>query len=268
MFGSGVGKDDRVTIRRLVLEAAHSAHKGHIGSALSVVDILLAAEAAFGDYFSDSRVSNFVLSKGHAASALYSLMVMRGVLSEEDLGFYCSDGSLLGTHPSSELAGVTFASGSLGQGLGVAVGLALADHKRGLTRPTLCLMSDAELNEGSSWEALLVASHQQLENLTLAIDVNGQQALGMTKDVLDTSGMAVAAEALGWNVRTVNGHDLDMMIEAFTEGDERRPRLVLCETVLGSGVSFMEGLVEWHYLPLSDAQYRQAIAEVEESAAR
>lgn len=253
---------DRREIRRLVLEAAYSANKGHIGSALSIVDILLAADIALGAFYTNERESNLVLSKGHAASALYSLMTLRGQLTQDQLESYCADGTILGTHPSTELAGVTFASGSLGQGLGVAVGLALADRLQASDRITLCILSDAELNEGSTWEALLVANHHKLSNLVLAVDLNGQQALGRTQEVLNTDGVASAAAALGWEVCVVDGHDVGAMVAAMQDLPEDRPLLLLCETVLGSGVSFMEKRIEWHYLPVNSEQLAAALTEV------
>ena len=253
---------DRREIRRLVLEASYSANKGHIGSALSIVDILLAADIALGCFYTHERESNLVLSKGHAASALYALMALRGRLSQEELESYCSDGSILGTHPSAELAGVTFASGSLGQGLGVAVGLALADRLQRSDRRTVCVLSDAELNEGSTWEALLVANHHKLRNLIVAVDLNGQQALGRTQDVLNTDGVASAIAALGWKVCAVSGHDVGAMVSAMVDLPEDRPLILLCETVLGSGVSFMEKRIEWHYLPVNSEQFAVAVAEV------
>jgi len=253
---------DRRNIRRLVLEAAFAANKGHIGSALSIVDILLAAEIALGPFYTQKRESNLVLSKGHAASALYALMTLRGQLTQQNLESYCSDGSILGTHPSVELAGVTFASGSLGQGLGVAAGLALADRIECSDRRTLCVLSDAELNEGSTWEALLVANHHKLRNLVVAVDLNGQQALGRTQEVLNTDGVASAVAALGWQVRVVSGHDVGAMVAAMKDFPEDRPLLLLCETILGSGVSFMEKRIEWHYLPVNSEQFADAVAEV------
>lgn len=255
-------ESDRKAIRKLVLAAAYAANKGHIGSALSIVDILLAADAALGSYYSPDRKSNLVLSKGHAASALYALMVLRGQLSVEDLHTYCQDGSILGTHPSVDLPGVTFASGSLGQGLGVGVGLALADRMGISDRRTLCLLSDAELNEGSTWEALLVASHHALSNLVVAVDVNGQQALGRTQDVLKTEGFAEAAAALGWQAVVVDGHNVAAMVAELTQPTDGRPLLLLCETVAGSGVSFMEQRIEWHYFPMDSDQYAEALSDV------
>lgn len=254
---------EQAQLRKLILEAAMAAGKGHIGSALSISDLLLATEQTLGEFFSDQPAVNVVLSKGHAASALYALMTLRGVLSRDELLTYCADGSVLGTHPSPDLAGVRFASGSLGQGLGVAAGLAVADKLRKLTRQTVCIMSDAELNEGSVWEALLFAAHHRLENLVVLIDMNGQQALGYTEDVLDTEGVQAAAEAFGWVSETVDGHDVDAVSSALSGAQRAGPLLLRCRTRLGNGVSFMEGRIEWHYLPMTEEQFQQALYDVD-----
>lgn len=263
MRGKVAFNSDQREIRRLLLAAAHKAQKGHIASALSIADLVLATELAFGELQSDQRQLNLVLSKGHAASALYAFMVLRDQLSMDELVRYCSDGSILGTHPPAALPGVSFATGSLGQGIGFAVGLALADSLQQKVKQTVCIMSDAELNEGSSWEAFMHAAKFNLQNFTVMVDMNGQQALGRTHEVIDTSGFELALIAMGWEVREVDGHSLPLLEIGLKDGRQDAPRLLLCRTVSGKGVTFMENRIEWHYLPITDAQYRDAVRDID-----
>lgn len=257
---------DPVRLRCLVLEQSRRAGVGHIGSALSVVDILAVLYGAHirGAGTDDRDRDVFVLSKGHAALALYAALHLRKLLTRSQLDTYCGDGSLLGVHPEHQLRGVDFSTGSLGNGLSYAVGAAYGARIRGSQSRTYVLMSDAELNEGLVWEAMMFSAHHQLGNLVAILDANGQQALGRTSDVLDLGSMAAKAEAFGWDVIDVDGHDLDRLDEALglAAKPSARPRLLIARTIAGKGVSFMEGRVEWHYLPMSDAQYRQAVAEV------
>jgi transketolase len=249
-------------VRRIVLEQAHRAGVGHIGSALSVVEILV---ALFGRVLrgepDDPGRDRFVLSKGHAALALYAALYAAGRIPREQLEGYCGDGTLLGTHPEHELAGIDFSSGSLGHGLSIAAGAALAARMQGSPRRAFVLVSDAECNEGSLWEAVMFAAHHRLGNLIAVVDANGQQALGYTRDVLDLEPLVERFEAFGWEAVEVDGHDVDALATAlYATGD--RPRAVVARTTFGKGVSYMEGLVKWHYWPMSDDDYEQALAEV------
>jgi transketolase len=255
-------------IRRIVIDQSKRANVGHIGSALSVADILA---VLYGDLLrangpGDPNRDRFVLSKGHAALALYAALHLRGWLTEANLATYCSEGTLLGTHPQPGLAGVDFATGSLGMGLGFAAGAALAARMQQSERKCYTLLSDAECNEGSTWESVMFAAHHRLDNLTAFVDVNGQQALGYTKDVLSTAPLSARFASFGWDAVEVDGHDRAAMRAAAMAPRDGRPRVLLCGTVFGKGVSFMESRIEWHYLPMSDEQYRQAIAELEASA--
>jgi transketolase len=249
-------------VRRTVLQQAHRAGVGHIGSALSVVEILV---ALFGRVLrgepGDADRDRFVLSKGHAALALYAVLHAAGRIRREQLQGYCGDGTLLGTHPEHELGGVDFSSGSLGHGLSIGAGAALAARMQGSSRRAFVLVSDAECNEGSLWEAVMFAGHHRLANLVAVVDANGQQALGYTREVLDLEPLAARFEAFGWEAVEVDGHDVDLLAAAL-DRDGDRPRVVVARTTFGKGVSYMEGLVKWHYWPMSDADYEQALAEV------
>ncbi len=251
-------------VRRTVLKLAHAAHKGHIGSALSVVDLVtVALERVRGLGISDVGRDRFVLSKGHAAMALYANLALRGLLSDHDLSNYCADGSLLATHPMAQVAGIDFSTGSLGQGVTFAVGAALAGVLAGDDRRVFCVLSDSELDEGSTWESALIAAHHGLSNLIVLLDSNGQQALGRTRDVLSVDGAPAAWANLGWAVESVPGHDVSALAEAIDRALETTgPHLIVAETTAGYAVPFMEGRVEWHYWPMSDEQFESAMESV------
>jgi transketolase len=248
-------------LRRLVLEQAHRAGVGHIGSALSVVEILVALFRVLRGQPGDLERDRFVMSKGHAALALYAALHAAGRLSREQLESYCGDGTLVGTHPERELDGIDFSSGSLGHGLSIGAGAALAARLQSSDRRAFVLVSDAELDEGSLWEAVMFAAHHRLGNLVAVVDANGQQALGHTRDVLDLEPIPKRFSAFGWDAVEVDGHHVDGLAAAL-EASRDRPRAVIARTTFGKGVSYMEGLVKWHYWPMSDADYEQALAEV------
>jgi transketolase len=248
--------------RRLIIEHAHRANVGHIGSALCVADALAVLYVdGLRSEEGDDR-DRFVLSKGHAALALYATLVATGRLPERHLGAYCGNDSLFGTHPDHEAPAVDFTTGSLGQGLSLAAGAALAARLDGSGRRTFALLSDAECDEGATWEAALWAGHQRLESLVVVVDANGQQALGHTDAVLDLEPLASKWESFRWDVTEVDGHDHDALHKAIGAPGRGRPRVVIARTVFGRGVSFMEGRIEWHYLPLDEESYRRALAEV------
>ncbi|MGH3008145.1 MAG: transketolase [Gaiellaceae bacterium] len=253
-------------MRRTVLRTSMDAHVGHIGSALSVVDILA---VLFGRTLSlpaqdDPERDRFVLSKGHAALALYAALAATERIPEEALSTYCGDETLLGVHPERELSWVDFSTGSLGQGLSLAAGAALAARLDGSPRRSFALLSDAECNEGAVWEAAMFAAHHKLSNLTAIVDANGQQALGYTRDVLDLEPLADRWSAFGWHAVEVDGHDHDAMTRTL-EGalSQTQPTVVIARTTFGKGVSFMENLIKWHYLPMSESEFERALAEID-----
>jgi transketolase len=253
-------------IRRIVLEQSRRANVGHIGSALSVADLLA---VLFGQVLrrrgpDDPDRDRFILSKGHAALALYAALHLRGELGQEQLSTYCGDDSLLGVHPDHALPGIDFSTGSLGHGLSLGAGAALAGRLSKSARRVFVLVSDAECNEGSLWEAVAFAAHHQLSNLVAIVDLNGQQALGRTDDVMVMPDMAARWRVCGWRVHPVAGHDDAALLDTFQGLDTASgpPHVVVAKTVFGRGVSFMEGQLKWHYMPVSDAEYRQAMDEV------
>jgi transketolase len=217
----------------------------------------------------DSDRHRFVLSKGHAALGWYGALHACGKLSAEQLDSFCGDGTDLVGHPEFQLADVDFSTGSLGQGMSMAVGAALAARVDKSQRRVYALLSDAECNEGSVWEAAMFAAQHRLSNLTVLIDVNGQQALGYTKDVLDIEPLADRWQSFGWSVHDVDGHDLGVLTSTLAAIDIDKasgPHVVLGRTTFGKGVSFMESKIEWHYLPMSDEEYGRARAELNGAA--
>lgn len=253
-------------IRRIILEQSKRAHVGHIGSALSIADIVAALyDGRIGSFEPENTDRDrFVLSKGHAVLAVYAALFLKGWLTEDQLNTYCADHSSLGVHPESVLRGIDFSTGSLGQGLCMATGAALAARLQQSSRRVFVLASDAECNEGSLWEAVMFAAHHQLANLIAIIDLNGQQALGYTQDVLNLSPMADRWRAFGWDVHEVDGHDVSAMQSVINTLDTSTglPHVLIAHTTFGKGISYMENQIKWHYWPMSDADYQQALAEI------
>jgi transketolase len=257
-------------IRQLIIEQSKRAHVGHIGSSLSIVEIITALyrDVLRVEDTASPEHDRFILSKGHAALALYSALYLRGWITEEELNSYCGDASRLGVHPEHALNGVDFSVGSLGQGLSFGAGSALAARLRGSSRRVFVLVSDAECNEGALWEAAMFAAHHRLSNLTAIVDLNGQQAFGYTAEVLSLSPMSERWRAFGWDVREVDGHDVEELTQVMKENEETggRPRVVIARTTFGKGVSYMEGQIKWHYYPMSEQEYTVALEELGKSA--
>lgn len=265
-------------MRRAILRQSKRANVGHIGSCLCVVEILAAIYGSVLKAASphDRDRDRFILSKGHAALALYAALAAKGWISSADLDTFCGDGSRIAVHPEHTVPGVDFSTGSLGQGISMATGAALAARLQSSARQVYCLVSDAESNEGSTWEAAMFAAQHRLDNLRVVVDWNGQQALGLTRDVIHMPNLQQRWRAFGWNVAEVNGHSIPELVAALTGTSEKaRPRIILARTIFGKGVSYMEqGIpltqvhlpvqpINWHYLPMSDQEYEIAIGEIE-----
>jgi len=253
------------TFRRWIVEQSLASNVGHIGSALCVVEIVVALWGRVLREPGSARADRdrFLLGKGHAALALYCALRWRGLLDEAAFATYCGDGSLLGVHPEAALPGVDASTGSLGQALSVGCGLAYGLRAQESPGRVCVLLSDAECNEGQAWEAAMFAGHHRLANLTAVIDYNGSQALGRTADVIDLDPLAARWRDFGWHAVEVDGHDLTALIEALSCDTAGRPRAVVARTVMGKGVSFMEGQVDWHYRNLTPTLARQALDEIE-----
>jgi transketolase len=244
--------------RRTVIEAAVAARTAHIGSSLSIVDVLavLYTDVLGGD-------DRFLLSKGHAASALYATLAAAGKLdADEVVSGYCSDGGTFAGHPERGVAGIEMTGGSLGHGPAIAVGTALADRQDDNGKRTFCLVGDGELNEGSVWEAIALAGHLELGNLTLIVDANGLQGLGTTGDVLDLEPLLPKLQAFGWHATEVDGHDHHALCAVLSR-TPRRPHAVVARTVKGYGVSSMQNELMSHYKPLDKSELEPVLAELD-----
>jgi transketolase len=254
-------------IRKTILTQSRRAHVGHIGSALSIADAIAALFCGPLADFASNRGPDrhrFILSKGHAALALYALLANYGLISEAELDTFCCDGSALGVHPEHGVPGIDFSTGSLGQGLSVGAGAALAARLDRSSRRVFVLLSDAECNEGSVWEAVAFAAHHRLSNLVAVVDENGQQAFGYTKDVLYPTPLAERWKSFGWNVQTVDGHNAAEMMRTLTSTDPSAPLALIARTTFGKGVPFMENQIKWHYSPMSDREFADAMAAIEQ----
>ncbi len=231
---------------------------GHLGGNLSALDLLL---ALFHDVMTDD--DQFVLSKGHAAGAMYIALWTIGRLTDADLEQFHRDGTQLSGHPPPRaIADILFATGSLGHGLGLAAGLALGKRLHGQTGRVFCLTSDGEWNEGSTWESLIFSRHQRLSNLVVAIDQNGLQGFGTTRKVADLAPLAAKLRTFGVSVLEIDGHDSRAIVSALQTGSSEGPLFIIAQTHKGCGVSFMQDRMEWHYLPMTAEQYAQAVQEV------
>jgi transketolase len=254
-------EEDARAIRRSLLRMHFQVKSGHIGSGLSAIDLLAYLHGAWLGH-----ADQFILSKGHGASSLYATLHHYGQLSNEELASYYQDGTLLPAHPAPRaLPSIPAATGSLGHGLSIAAGLCYAHrhlHKDNVR--VACLLSDGECDEGAVWEAALFAAHHQLSNLTVIIDANGLQGFGRTEDVMRLEPQRSKWEAFGFRTSEIDGHDFAQIDAALTAPGDGRPHCVVARTVKGKGVRFMEDRLEWHYLPLNEAQYNEAVAALAE----
>jgi len=238
-------------LRADVIEMSHRAKAAHLASALSCVDILgvlygkvLKLEATQP---TSPHRDRFILSKGHAAAALYAALAWKGIINRQDLNQYGKQGSLLEEHPSPKQLGVEAATGSLGHGLPIGNGMALSCRITGQHFRVFVLLSDGECNEGSVWEAALFGARQQLNNLTAIIDYNKWQATGRSQEVLQLDPLIDKWRAFGWDALEIDGHDHTMLEQELNKHHPTRPRLLVAHTIKGKGISFMEDDNNWHY---------------------
>lgn len=255
-------------IRADVLRMVHAARASHAGSCLSIADILAVLyghvlNIRCGDPKWRDR-DRFILSKGHAAAALYSVLANSGFFPKAELETYCREGSRLTGHVSHVVPGVEMSSGSLGHGLSVGLGMAMAARMDASAAFTYVLLSDGECDEGAIWEAALYAGHAGLGNLVALIDYNKIQSFGTVAEVLELEPFADKWRACRWGVQEINGHDHDAIVKALSQArqDTARPSLLLCHTIKGKGVSYMENRLEWHYKSPDESQLERALAEV------
>ena len=254
-------------VREQSLKMVHRAKASHIGSALSIADIVA---VLYGEVMRYSPAEpdaadrdRFILSKGHACVAVYAALAECGFFPVADLVSYGRDHSMLMNHISHKMPGVEFSTGALGHGLPFGVGKALAARSRGESWRTFVLLSDGEMDEGANWEAFMFAAHHRLTNLTAIIDYNKLQSLGSVADTMGLEPLGEKLTAFGWEVHEVNGHDHAELIDVLTAKGDGKPLVAIAHTVKGKGVSFMENRVEWHYKNPNDEQLADALAELE-----
>jgi len=258
-----------IDIKLGTLEAVHSASSGHPGGSLSISDIL--AYLYFVEMDIDPKNpekperDRLVLSKGHTAPGLYSALSLRGFFPREDLKTFRHIDSYLQGHPDMKhTPGVEMTSGSLGIGISAACGMALSNKISDSQKRVYAILGDGECEEGQVWEAAMFAAHYKLDNLTAFVDFNGLQIDGPIAEVVGPAPFDTKFEAFGWNVITINAHDFNE-IEAAVEAAKAckgKPTAIICKSVKGSGVSFMENSVKWHGSAPNDEQYEQAVAEL------
>lgn len=264
-------KDLARQLRREIIESSYATGKigVHIGPALSVADYLAylygkQMNVSPDKVFDDAR-DRFVLSKGHAYTALYSILSLRGFFSQDEFrANFMTDGGLYPAHPIKQMEkGIECSSGSLGMGISFAVGKALAAKKKGFVYKTYVLMGDGECNEGSTFEAFTSAAQYKLENLIVFIDHNGYQQDGSTKDVMNIPFLPML-QSLGWDVVEIDGNSVDEIDQAFANRKEGtgKPFVIIGRTIKGKGVSFMENVNSWHHASMNEEQYAQAMNEL------
>ncbi|WP_437439581.1 transketolase [Enterocloster citroniae] len=264
-------KDICVQIRKDIINMVYDAGSGHPGGSLSGVEIM--AALYFTDLFRCDTMNpdwkerdRFVLSKGHASPLIYSVLCRKGFFREEELKTFRKMGTILQGHPHrQQVPGLDSSGGSLGQGLSIANGMAMGYRMQGIEGRCYCLLGDGELQEGQVWEAAMTAAQQKLDHVCAIVDNNHVQLDGMTADVCCVEPVADKWRYFGWNVITVDGHDLDALYAAYRSAGETkgRPTVLVAETIKGKRVSFMEGQAGWHGAVPNEAQYKQAMTEIE-----
>ena len=262
-------KREAAMIRLGILDGTHAAASGHPGGSLSIADILSYL------YFSEMNVDpanpkwdardRFVLSKGHAAPALYATLARKGFFPYEDLITLRRVDSILQGHPDMKnIPGVDMSTGSLGQGISAAVGMALAAKMDGKDYRTYTIVGDGESEEGQVWEALMFAARHDLDNLCVVIDFNGLQIDGPVAEIVNPAPYEGKLSSFGFHVITIDAHDFAQIEAAFAEAKsvKGKPTAIIANSVKGKGVSFMENQVKWHGSAPNDAQYAEAVAEI------
>jgi transketolase len=262
-------KEAAITVRQEIVKMTSNAKSGHLGGSLSCVDILVALYFHYLKHNPQNpswpERDRFVLSKGHAAPAFYATLALSGYFPREELKTFRDIDSRLQGHPDNKKTpGVEISTGSLGQGLSVAVGMALGFKLVGKNNQVYALVGDGELDEGEIWEAAMFASHYKIVNITVLVDRNHGQNDGRTEEVMSMEPLAVKWSAFGWSVLEVDGHNIKNILDVLDRSMENRnkPIVIIAETVKGKGISFVEGNNDYHAKPLPKELVAQAIAEL------
>ena len=258
-------------VRRNIIEMTYHAKTGggHIGGALSSADIFA---ALYGEVMNispetttDENRDRFILSKGHVAIGYYAVLTECGYITRDEMMTFEDSGSDFPTHTIMNLSkGIETSSGSLGYGLSIGVGCALAAKKKGLDYHVYVLMGDGESNEGSIWEAVMSAARIGLDNITAIVDINGQQNDGFTSKVMPINDIEKVYKGFGWNTVVIDGHNMSEVVDALRVREPGKPTVVLAKTLKGQGIRSIEGKEGWHHTRISDEQYEQFMKEVEE----
>ncbi|VTR06068.1 transketolase [Clostridioides difficile] len=257
-------------IRKEILDVVYNAKAGHIGGAMSSTDILttlyyhimnISPENA-----KDSNRDRFILSKGHIAEALYCILADKGFFSRDKLKTYSQFNSTLIGHPNKKNEGIEVNTGSLGHGLSLAVGMAIAGKRDKKSYRVFTLMGDGELAEGSIWEGAMAASHYKLDNLVAIIDRNKLQISGTTEEVMTLENLQEKWQSFGWKVVQVDGNNITELVEVFDKIPlkKNKPTMIIANTIKGKGISFMENNVKWHHGVLTEEQYIKAVEDLKE----
>ena len=255
-------------IRMGVIEGTYNARSGHPGGSLSIADLVaylyFAKMNVYPDKPDEPSRDRFVLSKGHTAPALYAALAEKGFFSKEEIKSLRHIGALLQGHPCINIPGVDMSSGSLGQGISAACGMALSGKLTSDTYKVYTVLGDGEIQEGQVWEAAMFASHYKLDNLVAVVDNNGLQIDGKVEAVMSIYPIADKFEAFGWHAISADAHDFDSLEKAFDEAESiaNQPVVIILKSVKGKGVSFMENNVSWHGSAPNKEQYDQAVAEL------
>lgn len=255
--------------RRKILQYIKHAGAGHTGGSLSCIDILNVLYNRILNVspknFSDPNRDRYVQSKGHSVEALFVVLADQGFFDESELNTLCGYQSHFVGHPTRHVPGVEQNTGALGHGLPICVGTAIAGKLDGAKFRVFTLLGDGELAEGSNWEAAMCAAHHKLDNLTAIIDYNTLQITGRTRDVCNNAPIDEKFAAFGWSVHSIDGHNFDQLTKVLaTAPNDGRPTVVIANTVKGKGVSFMEDVAKWHHGVPNDAEYAQALREIDD----
>lgn len=259
--------------RKRLMEVVYNAKAGHIGGDLSCLNVLTALYAEvmnISPALKDSPLRDrFILSKGHCVEALYVVLESKGFLKPEVLDTLGQFDSILSGHPTIDVEGIEVNSGALGHGLSIGVGMAIAAKMNKESWRTFVLMGDGEQGEGSIYEAAMAGNQYKLDNLVAIIDRNHLQISGNTEDVMAINDITARWGAFGWDVVTMNGDDMQSIVDTFANIDytNGKPHLIISETTKGKGVSFMENIASWHHGVPTEEQYLQAVKEIEERIA-
>lgn len=258
------------TVRRDILDLTFYGSASHLGGSLSVVELLVAL------YFAVMKIDpqnprmpqrdRFILSKGHAAPALYAVMAERGFFPREELKTFCKDGTRLQKHIDiHKVPGIDSSAGSLGQGLSIAVGMCLADRMDKKDRSVFVVMGDGELQEGQVWEAAMAAGNMKLDRLFAFVDANQMQVDGFVKSIMSVEPIQDKWQSHGWNVQRIDGGDIAQILEAIhnAQSVKGQPHMIIADTIKGKGVDFMELQVDWHAKGLTEDEYQKAVAQVD-----